>query len=294
VEPLSLDEAFLDVSGSEPLFGSAATIGRTIKQRIRDQLRLVASVGVAPNKFAAKIASDLEKPNGFVVVEPQQLQTFLDPLPVGRIWGVGKVTGQAFDRLGLHTIAQLRQMPIQSLRSAFGAAGEQYWKLANGIDDRLVVPDREAKSISHETTFPKDIRDLNVLRSCLVELVEQVGRRLRRYALRGRMVELKVRFADFQTITRSKTLEQPTDITQEMLAAAIELLTKRVPGSHLPVRLLGFGVHDLVGAGIEQNQLFGESDRYKQRQLDRVSDLISQKFGKQAIRRAAGLEPPKS
>jgi len=294
VEPLSLDEAFLDVAGSERLFGPAPTIGRLIKQRIRDELSLVASVGVAPNKFVAKIASDVKKPDGFVVVEAGQVQAFLDPLPVGRIWGVGKVTGQVFDRLGIRTIGQLRELSVEILKREFGSSGEHYWKLSHGIDDRRVVPDREAKSISHETTFPEDIRDVEVLRSCLVELVEQVARRLRRHDLRGRAVELKARFADFQTITRSKTLEEPTDITQELLAAGMELLTKKLPAQHLPVRLLGFGVHDLGGAGDVQGNLFGEPEKDKQRQLDRVADEIAAKFGKAAIRRGAGLDSDKS
>ena len=153
IEPLSLDEAFLDVSGSESLFGASAQIGRQIKQLIRERLQLVASVGVAPNKFLAKIASDLEKPDGFVIVEADQIQAFLDPLPVGRLWGVGKVTGRAFERLGIRTIGQLRQLSVESLDELFGTAGEHYWRLAHGIDDRRVTPDREAKSISNETTF---------------------------------------------------------------------------------------------------------------------------------------------
>ena len=143
VEPLSLDEAFLDASGSEALFGCSATIGRQIKHRISAELQLVASVGVAPNKFVAKIASDLKKPDAFVVVEPAEIQTFLDPLPVGRLWGVGKVTGQVFERLAIRTIGQLRQMTLDTLNELFGSSGEHYWQLANGIDNRKVVPDRE-------------------------------------------------------------------------------------------------------------------------------------------------------
>ena len=233
VEPLSLDEAFLDATGSESLFGSAANIGRQIKQRIRSELGLVASVGVAPNKFVAKIASDLNKPDGFLVVQPGEVQAFLDPLPVGRLWGVGKVTGQVFDRLGIRTIGQLRQLPIESLNDLFGSSGEHYWRLAHGMDDRQVVPDREAKSISHETTFAEDIADRDVLRAWLTELAEQVARRLRRHALKGRTVELKVRFADFQTITRSLTLPEPTNITQELLQAGAELLATKLPQESL-------------------------------------------------------------
>jgi DNA polymerase-4 len=158
IEPLSLDEVFLDVTGSEPLFGPAVSIGRAIKQEIRERLRLIASVGVAPNKFLAKIASDLKKPDGFVVVEPTQVQEFLDPLPVGRLWGVGKVTGQVFEKLGVHRIGQLRQMPVELLRHHFGSSGEHLGELAQGIDDRPVVPEQEAKSISHEPTFAKRLK----------------------------------------------------------------------------------------------------------------------------------------
>ena len=205
VEPLSLDEAFLDCTGSEPLFGPSPQIGRQIKRRIRDELRLVASVGVAPNKFLAKIASDLGKPDGFVVVAPDHVQAFLDPLPVGRIWGVGKVTGRVFERLAIRTIGELREMPVSELEEQFGSSGRHYWELAHGIDARPVVPDREAKSISHETTFAVDISDAEILRAWLVDLVEHVARRLRRHDIQGRSVELKVRFADFTMICKRRS-----------------------------------------------------------------------------------------
>src|SRR5579872_6528210 len=211
VEPLSLDEAFVDVTGSELLFGPSIEIGRRIKREIRESLRLVASVGVAPNKFLAKIASDIEKPDGFVVVDPAGVQSFLDPLPVGRLWGVGRVTGEAFDRLGVRTIGDVRRMPLVTLTQHFGSVGEHLRQLAHGIDARPVVPDREAKSISHETTFAVDIDDREALRAWIVELAEQVGCRLRRHNLRGRTVQVKIRLADFQTITRAKTLSAATN-----------------------------------------------------------------------------------
>ena len=289
VEPLSIDEAFLDATDSESIFGPSAEIGRRIKQRIRSELQLIASVGVAPNKFVAKIASDLQKPDGFVVVEPSDVQSFLDPLPVGRLWGVGKVTGQVLERLAILTIGQLRQMPVETLNDLFGSSGEHYWQLAHGIDDRQVVPDREAKSISNETTFAEDIADMDVLRAWLVELVEQVARRLRHHDIKGSIVELKVRFADFQTITRSLTLAVPTNITQELLAAGVELLTQRLPARHLPVRLLGFGVHKFDDSGRFQQQLFDQPDRERHQELDRVADQITAKFGKLAIRRGVRL-----
>jgi DNA polymerase-4 len=291
VEPLSLDEAFLDATGSEAHFGSSPEIGRQIKQRIKTELHLIASVGIAPNKFVAKIASDLHKPDGFVVVAPDEVQTFLDPLPVGRLWGVGKVTGQVFERLAIRTIGQLRRMPAQTLNVLFGASGEHYWRLAHGIDDRRVVPDREAKSVSSETTFAEDVADVEVLKAWLVELVEHVARRLRRHDIKGRTVELKVRFADFKTISRSLTLEQSTNITQELLNGGMELLTQRLPPQHLPVRLLGFGVSKIAESSqSQQRQLFEQPARERQRDLDRVADQITAKFGNLAIRRGARLE----
>jgi DNA polymerase IV len=289
VEPLSLDEAFLDVTGSEHLFGSTAEVGRKIKQAVREETRLVVSVGVAPNKFLAKIASDLQKPNGFVVVEPDHVQEFLDPLPVERLWGVGKQGSKVFKRLGIRTIGQLRQWPIETLIGNFGSNGERLWQLAHGIDDRQVVPEREAKSISHETTFEQDIDDMDVLRAWLVDLTEQVGWRLRRHGLRGRTVHLKVRFADFSTITRSQTLPETTDITHELWQAADEVLCQRLPAGHLSVRLLGMGVGGLDDTRIVQGLLFDQEQRKKQAGLDAVADQIRERFGSSALRRAAFL-----
>ena len=290
VEPLSLDEAFLDVTGSEGLFGPAETIGHQIKNGIRKEVDLIASVGVAPNKFLAKIASDLNKPAGFVVVDPTAVQEFLDPLPVERLWGVGRQASKVFQGLGVRTIGQLRLMSPNLLKSHFGSQGEHLWELAHGIDGRPVVPDREAKSISHETTFAKDVGDPETLRAWLLELTEQVARRLRRHDLRGRTVEIKVRFADFRTITRSRKLPEPTSSTNELWEAANELLNTRVPGDHLPVRLLGMGVSDIDRTGVTQGQLFDEDDRGKRNRLDEVGDLLRERFGSQALRRGSTLE----
>jgi DNA polymerase-4 len=290
VEPLSLDEAFLGVSGSEHLFGPAVEIARKLKRMIYEEIKLVVSVGVAPNKFLAKIASDLKKPNALVVVEPDKVQEFLDPLPVERLWGVGKQGSKIFQRLGIRTIGQLGQYPLDVLQSRFGSSGEQLWQLARGIDDRAVVPERETKSISHETTFERDIDDLEVLRSWLLELTEQVGCRLRRYKLRGRTVQLKVRFADFSLITRSQTLPAPTDITQELWETADEMLCRRLPAEHLPVRLVGMGVSGLEEIGPVQGLLFDREMREKQSRLDTVTDEVKKRFGRGAIRRGQSFE----
>jgi DNA polymerase-4 len=287
VEPLSLDEAFLDTTGSEHLFGTATEIGRQIKQAVREEIRLVVSVGVAPNKFLAKIASDIRKPDALVVVDSDKVQEFLDPLPVERLWGVGKQSSKVFQGLGISTIAQLRRCPIDVLKARFGSSGEHLWELAHGHDSRPVVPEREAKSISNETTFERDIADMDVLRAWLVDLVEQVGWRLRRRGLRGRTVQLKVRFADFSTITRSHSLSEPTNVTEELRQKADELLCGRLPPGHLPVRLLGVGVGSLDGSGQVQGSLFDAEERARQSKVDEVSDRISEKFGTSALRRGS-------
>lgn len=289
IEPLSLDEAFLDVHGTERLFGSPAEIARRIKREILSELGLVASVGVAPNKFLAKIASDLRKPDALVVVDPDHVQEFLDPLPVGRLWGVGRVTGGVLESLGFHTIGQVRQMPVESLERHFGQAGAHLWQLAHGIDDRPVVPDREAKSISHETTFATDVEDLEVLRAWLLELTEHVARRLRRHGLRGRTVHLKIRFADFTTITRSQTLPAPTHVTHEIWRTAAEILTERLPDRRLRVRLIGVGMSGFDHPGQVQRTLFDDEPHRKQTGLDVVADKIKERFGDAALSRGSGL-----
>lgn len=288
VEPLALDEAFLDVTASERLFGPAPDIAWRIKQEIKQELGLVASVGVAPNKFVAKIASDLEKPDGFVVVEAGRVQAFLDPLPVERLWGVGKVSAAVFHRLGLRTIGDVRRQSVATLRKHFGQVGEHLWRLAHGIDERPVVTERQAKSISNETTFATDIDDPQILRSWLRELTDQVASRLRREGLYARTVQIKVRFADFQTITRAQTLPQPTNVTQTLWQAAADLLAKRLPARHPPVRLLGMGVSGFEDEDAAQGDLFVQEAQLRQRRIDAVADLIKSRFGEAAIRRGKG------
>jgi DNA polymerase-4 len=290
VEPLALDEAFLDATGSEKLFGSAVSIGHQIKAAIREEVRLVASVGVAPNKFLAKIASDLDKPDGFVVVDREHVREFLDPLPVTRLWGVGRQGSKVLDRLQAGTIGQLRRLPIEVLQDHFGSHGEHLWQLAHGIDDRQVVPDRDAKSISHETTFATDIGDADVLRCWLLELTDQVARRLRRQQLRGQTVHIKVRFADFRTITRSQKLPEPINSTDQLWQVASNLLTTRLPVERQPVRLLGMGVSDLRGSGEIQGTLFDGEARQQQSRIDKVGDLVRDRFGTRALRRGATLD----
>lgn len=285
IEPISLDEAFLDVSGSLRLFGSAEKIGRTIKNQIKEQLYLVASVGIASNKFLAKLASDLDKPDGFVIIAEEEKQQVLDPLPVGRIWGIGKVTQKALKFKGIETIRQLRETPSEILRSIFGEQTAHVLALARGIDDRQVESWREAKSISSERTFATDITDKNVLLDVLLGQVEDVAQRLRINSLEAKTITLKLRYDDFRTITRSKTFANPTDVTTTLWHQAREALLKWHKKSAGPLRLLGFGASGLQKAGSGQRQLFSEPEREKQKRLDKAFDRIRGKFGHDALRR---------
>lgn len=283
VEPLSLDEAFLDVTGSQLLFGNGREIATAIKQEVRQSLQLIASVGVAPNKFLAKIASDADKPDGLVVVEPDKIQEFLDSLPVSRVWGIGKVATQRFNRCGIQTIAQLRGLDLKVLTELFGEQGAHLWQLAQGLDDRAVVPEKQAKSISHETTFSSDVNDLEILRTILMGLVDDVARRLRKNKLRGKTIQLKIRYDDFSTFTRSMTVAQPTDLTREIEESALLLLDQKLPDRPLSIRLIGVGVTGFQSGSQQQKSLFDEEDQQKFSRLDQVKDQIASRFGSDSI-----------
>ncbi len=286
IEPLSLDEAFLDVTASIRLFGSAEEIGLAIKKAIKDELNLVASVGVAPNKYLAKLASDVDKPDGFVVVKRDEIEVFLAPLPIGRIWGVGKVAAKTFEKLGIATIGQLRAYSPQLLRQHFGSSGEHFLQLAHGIDDRPVVSEREAKSVSNETTFAVDISDEEVLLEWLHALTEQVTQRLRGQGLKGRTIQLKVRLADFTTLSRSHSLEEATDVTVRVWKIVKELFCNRLPRPLPPVRLVGVGVSNFdEGGQAVQPDLFEEVDDGRQKKLDKLLDRMQSRFGRSVVRR---------
>ncbi|WP_417376438.1 DNA polymerase IV [Gimesia maris] len=283
VEPLSLDEAFLDVSGSQLLFGNGREIAASIKQEVRHSLQLIASVGVAPNKFLAKIASDADKPDGLVVVEPDKIQEFLDPLPVSRVWGIGKMATQRFNRLGIQTISQVRVLEPKILTELFGEQGLHLWNLSQGLDERAVIPERQAKSISRETTFSSDVNDLEILRIILMDLVEDVSRRLRKNKLRGKTIQLKIRYDDFSTFTRSTTVSQPTDLTREIEQSALLMLDQKLPERPLSIRLIGVGVTGFQSGSQHQKSLFDEEDQQKYSRLDQVKDQIASRFGSNSI-----------
>jgi DNA polymerase-4 len=292
VEPLSLDEAFLDVTSSLRLFGKAESIAVRIKGEIRSELGLVASVGVAPNKFLAKLASDLDKPDGLVIVPADAIEDFLEPLPVSRLWGVGKVSNRSLAEMGVATIGDLRRLPEAALGRRFGHSAAHFARLARGVDDRPVVPDRDAKSISHETTFATDIGDGEVLKSWLLELTEQVATRLRRQELRGKTVFIKVRYEDFRTVTRSESLEAPTSVTRELYVTAAGLLRAQLARDGRPVRLLGIGTSGITAESLEQGQLFESENREQQRRIDSVVDAVKTRFGNRSMRRGGGARRP--
>jgi DNA polymerase-4 len=292
VEPLSLDEAFLDVRGCEGLFGPAPEIARQVKGRVRAETGLAATVGAAANKFLAKLASELGKPDGLTVIEPAQARDVLSPLPVGRLWGVGAKGEKRLHALGLRTVGQLAALPERAVRDNLGDAGVHLWQLAHGLDDRAVEPDGEAKSVSTETTFPRDVGNRDVLRRWLLELVEHLGERLRAAGLRARTIELKVRTSDFLTYHRSTTLPDPTDLTETIWRTAAELLDRRTPDAWLPLRLLGVGATGLLRDAPVQGHLFEGEWRARQGALDQAVDAIRRKFGGEAVRRAGRLEKP--
>lgn len=285
IEPLALDEAFLDVTASEKLFGPAPEIARAIKQAVQDELHLVASVGVGPSKYIAKLASDIDKPDGFVVVREDEVQDFLAPLPVSRIWGVGKVAARTFEKLGIRTIGQLRNYSSAMLHRHFGSGGEQFLLLACGIDNRPVISEHEAKSISNETTFAVDISDSAVLLDWLHALTEQVAHRLRAHGLKGRTVQIKVRFADFTTLTRAQSLSGVTDITAEIWRAVQSLFCQRIPRPLPPVRLVGVGVSNFGEEGERQEDLFASQEKVRQRKLDSLLDEMHSRFGGSIVSR---------
>jgi nucleotidyltransferase/DNA polymerase involved in DNA repair len=284
VEPVSVDEAFLDVTASVRLFGDGETIARRIKNRIREQTRLTASVGVATAKLIAKIASDLKKPDGLVVVPPGTERSFLAPLNVRRLWGVGPKMEERLARLGIHTIGQLADAKVTRL---LGTHGLDLQGLARGEDDRPVVSDSgPAKSVSVEHTFDVDEGHPRVLRSRLLQLADELARRLRVAELSGRTITLKYRDESFKTTTHARSRKKPTRVAADLFEAAAALFDE-VHGP-LKVRLLGLGV-----SGFEepaQKSLFEDETPRRGARIDQVRDRVSEKFGRKALIRASDLE----
>ncbi len=292
IEPLSIDEAFLDVTGCQRLFGPAAAIGRAIKAQIRADVGLIASVGIAPNKFLAKLASDLEKPDGFVIIEQAEAAVRLADLPVGRLWGVGEVTERELAARGVRRVRDLLACDINALTALLGRHARGLRELALGIDDRPVVPDVEAKSIGAETTFARDIADEPALREELDELVERVARRLRAAGLHARTIHLKARYSDFTTVTRAVTLPAPTARTPDLRDVARDLLIRRLGRRGRPLRLVGVTLTGLYPSTAAPPELFADRAIEKIEIVDHVLDALRDRFGSGAIHRGARRRPP--
>ncbi|MFA7237926.1 MAG: DNA polymerase IV [Phycisphaeraceae bacterium] len=290
VEPLSVDEAFADMTGTQRLYGSPEQIARRIRAKIHERLSLTASVGVAPNKFLAKLASDMNKPDGLTITptNPDAIAQWLAPLPIGRMWGIGQVTEGKLLQRGVRTIGDLQRLDPAIWPLWFGNDAEHFRNLCFGIDDRIIVPDSQAKSIGHEQTFDQDIAAAREVRRVLAQQTEQVGRRLRRLGLKAGRVTVKIRFGDFQTITRSVTLDPMTDASLTLWEAAKNLFETWANRDFHPVRLIGMTAAALSDSP-GQLGLFDQPSRQRLSRVDHAMDRISQKFGGNAITRGSTL-----
>jgi len=275
VEPLSLDEAFLDVTGSRALFGAPAEIARRLRARIADEVGLPASAGIAEVKLVAKIASDLAKPNGQVEVPPGGGAAFLAPLPVSRLWGVGPKSARTLAAMELETVGDIARRDPAALERRLGPSGRSLWEQANAIDPRPVIPDRDAKSIGAEDTFDEDLSAADALASRIHAQALRVAHRLRRAGVRARTVQLKLKRADFTLITRRATLDEPTDDGQLLYRTAAALLA-REPAR--PTRLTGVSAQNLVAANAPQLGMFAPPPTAAQA-LNRALDAIADRFG---------------
>lgn len=280
VEPVSIDEAFLDVSGSEALHGTPVAIAHAIRDSIRGEIGLTASVGVATTKLVAKVASDLEKPDGLVVVAAGTEAEFLAPLPISRLWGVGQKTASSLAEFDVRTIGDLAALPDDLLARRFGKQGPVLRDRARGIDPSPVSASESARSVSHEHTFDVDTSDSEALERTLLALSEGVASRLRAGGVKARTIAVKVRDSSFTTVSRQRTLQEPTDQTEAVFAAALDLATPQMKG--IRVRLLGVAASHL-GDG-EQTSLFADDER--RRRATEAADAIRKRYGSKAIRRA--------
>jgi DNA polymerase-4 len=281
IEPMGLDEAFLDVTGFESIHGTIRQMGLDIKKRVRDELGINVSVGIGNSKVVAKIASDASKPDGLIEVPPGGEAAFLAPLPIRRMPGIGEKTEPILKRLGIDTIGKLARAPGDCLKKLLGSHGEHLRNLALGLDDSPVLPREEAKSLSRETTFAEDLHDRSVLEATLRYLSERVGTRLRQNGKLARCVTLKLRFTDFTTITRNRTLQQITDVDEIIFEESQKLLRAALVKEKRAVRLIGVGVTGFSESGQQLNLLDNSSVRLEK--LDKAIDRIRGKYGFGAI-----------
>jgi len=287
VEPVSIDEAYVDITGCERLFGGVGEIALTIKKRIKERLSLVCSLGVAPNKFLAKIASDMDKPDGLTIIMPEHVEQFINSLPIHKVPGVGKNTHDKLQLLGIETLGDVKKIPEKILIKKLGKFGHRLTELADGIDRSAVIPLSETKSVSAEETLPEDIDDKQVLKKYILGQVEKIGRELRKLKIKARTVSIKIKHSDFKQVTRSVTIKDPTQSSEVIIREAFQLLENyKMPNK---IRLIGVGVSNLVSdAEPVQIDIF-ESDDVKisnWEKLNEAIDTITNKFGTDVIKRA--------
>ena len=292
IEPLGLDEAYLDVTGYEEPYGSPQKLALAIKERISKELELTASVGIGTSKVVAKIASDSCKPDGVLEIAPGEEQPFLNPLPVAKLPGVGNKTEQSLKEMGITTIGDLASLPLDMLKRRFGATGAVIHSYARGIDDREVEAPGEAKSISQQLTFARDTLDRNFLEGTLHNLCQEVCQELRSQDKRAKCIAIRLRYADFKTITRQVILKEASDVTRVVFATAQQLLSKALAKQEKPTRLIGIRISSLVG---EEKQLaMFDSGSEKPEHLDKAIDRIRRKYGSTAIKTGNGIFPESS
>ena len=287
IEPLGLDEAYLDVTGCAEPYGSPQKLALAIKDRILDELQIRASVGVATCKVVAKIASDVCKPDGLLEIAPGEEQAFLNPLPVAKLPGVGKKTEQALEEMGISTIGALAKLPLDTIRRRLGTTGAVLHSYARGLDEREVEAPGEAKSISQELTFTHDTLDRTFLEANLHSLCQKICQDLRSQSKRAKCVAIKLRYADFETITRQVTLQEASDVTQVVFATAQQLMNKALAQRAKPVRLIGIRISSLIGE-VKQLTMF-DSGTAKPEHLDKAIDKIRSKYGSTAIKTGNGI-----
>lgn len=286
VEPLSLDEAFLNVAGAVRRLGSPLTIAKQIRERVAAEAKITCSVGVAENKFVAKLASTAIKPDGMLLVPPERVLEFLHPLPVSALWGVGPKTAEELSRLGLRTVQDIANTPAETLRRTLGISlGNHLFELSWGRDEREVRPSEVEKSIGQETTFHQDSDDPDFHLSRLLELSEQVARRARANSMVGLTIAIKLRFSDFKTISRSRTLSSPVDTAHEIFSIARELY-EDLRLARARVRLVGVRLENLLPASEYWEQLTFESNEHGWREAERAVDQAAARFGRGAVRPA--------
>ncbi len=283
IQPVSIDEAFMDLTGCLSVGGSALAVCRAIKNNIKTQVGLTASIGIAPNKMIAKIASDYNKPDGLLEIKPDQVLNFLWPLPIGKIWGVGKHTEKALHDMGIKTVGELARKPVEVLSKRFGSHGAHLHQLANGIDERPVVVDDEVKSVSNEHTFEHDTADQEEIIDKLLYLSEKVSRRLRKNDLKGKTVTLKIRLKVFQTFSRAETLDHRTNFSDTIYATALGLY-RSFYRSGMQIRLIGVRVANFEDPYV-RDSLFDDPAEKRDEDLHRACDQIKDKYGEKAIRR---------